>query len=206
MAPRVLEWVLAHPLSYIVLQRLVGGTAVRMESIDALSVRTGERVLDVGCGPVDYLDRFPPCDYHGFDISKPYIAHARRRWGSRGHFYAETYTEERRQELPPFDAVIMLGLLHHVDDATAHELLGLAARSLQPGGRMVTMDTVLYEGQPRVSELLSKNDRGDHVRSPAAFTALAKSHFGNVEHRLVGDDWAVIQHLMMLSEPRLEPG
>lgn len=204
MAPRVLEWVLAHPLSYIVLQRLVGGTAVRVESIQALRVQAGERVLDVGCGPVDYLDHFPPCDYHGFDVSKPYIAHARRRWGSRGHFYAETFTEERRQELPPFDAAIMLGLLHHVDDATAHDLLGLAARSLEPGGRVVTMDTVLYDSQPSVSRLLSKNDRGGHVRAPEEFIELARSHFGKIEHRLVGDGWAVIQHLMILSDPRAE--
>lgn len=33
MTPRVLEWALAHPLSYFVLQRLVGGNAVRVESI-----------------------------------------------------------------------------------------------------------------------------------------------------------------------------
>jgi hypothetical protein len=97
-----------------------------------------------------------------------------------------------------------MGLLHHLDDAACDELLDLVARSLASGGRVVTLDTVLFEGQSGLSRLLAKNDRGDFIRYPGGFLALARRRFGRVEERILGDTWRMPASLflMVLSEPR----
>jgi SAM-dependent methyltransferase len=195
--------ILDHPSVYNFFQRAVGAHRVRELSIDALAPLPGDRILDVGCGPAYYMDRLPSCDYHGFDTDSAYIAYARRRFGSRGRFHDQPYTEEHRAALEPFDRVMLMGLLHHLDDDACHALLDLVARSLAPGGRVVTLDTVLFEGQSRLSRLLARNDRGAFVRSPAAFLALANQHFGEIEQRSLGDTWRIpsAHFLMSLSDP-----
>lgn len=196
--------ILGHPAAYTLFQRAVGAVKVREDCIAALSPRPGERILDVGCGPAYYLDRLPPCEYHGFDTDAAYIAAARRRFGHRGQFHAEPFTEQHLAALPRFDGVMLMGLLHHLDDAVSHSLLDLVARSLAPGGRVVTLDTVLFAGQSGLSRLLAKNDRGDFVRYPEGFLALGRSHFGKVEEHRFGDTWRIpsAHFMMILSEPR----
>ena len=160
--------VLGHPAVYIAFQRLVGGAAAREAGLQALAPRAGERVLDVGCGPAYYLDRLPSCEYHGFDTDRRYVEWARQRFGHRASFHAEEYGEAHRQALPKFDAVMLMGLLHHLDDAAAGGLLDLVARSLAPGGRVVTLDTVHFQGQSTFSRWLADHDRGEHVRPERA--------------------------------------
>jgi SAM-dependent methyltransferase len=195
---------LSHPAAYVLSQHAVGANVARDLAIDALAPAAGQRVLDIGCGPAYYFDRLPRCDYFGFDTNPVYIADARRRVGDRGRFFVEPYTEARRKELPPLDRIMLMGLLHHLDDDACEDLLALVARSLAPGGRVATLDTVLFAGPSTFSRLLAKNDRGDFIRYPEAYLALARRKFVNVEHRIIGDTWRIpFSHfLMVLSEPR----
>lgn len=195
--------VLDHANAYILVQRAVGAHLAREACIQALRPRQGDHILDIGCGPAYYLDRLPDCHYYGFDTDSGYIAHARRRHGDRAHFFDQPYTEERRAELPRFEGVLLMGLLHHLDDRACGELLDLVARSLAPGGRVVTLDTVLFDGQSRFSRFLARNDRGQFVRSPEAFRAIARKRFDRVEERLLGDTWRMpaAHFMLVLSEP-----
>ena len=196
--------ILDQPLAYILAQWAVGAHDIRARAIDALGISAGDRVLDVGCGPAYYLGRLPPCSYQGFDTDSAYIAYARRRFGDRATFHDETFTEEHARALAPFDRVILLGLLHHLDDAACDGLLGLVARSLAPGGRVVTLDTVLFPGQSALSRRLAKNDRGDFIRMPEGFLGLGRRHFRTIETRIEGDTLrAPSAHFMMLLEAPL---
>jgi SAM-dependent methyltransferase len=196
--------ILGYPAAYILSQRAVGATLARDVAIDALAPEAGQRILDIGCGPAYYFNRLPRCEYFGFDTDAAYIADATRRFGDRGRFYAEPYTEARRKELPLVDRIMLMGLLHHLDDASCTDLLDLVARSLAPGGRVASLDTVLFDGQPTFARLLSKNDRGDFIRRPEAFVALASARFAKVEQRIVGGTWKIpsTHFLMVLSDPR----
>ncbi len=204
MASSFTSAVLGHPAVYNLFQWSVGAVKVRYMCVEALAASPDDRVLDIGCGTAYYLDRLPPCDYHGFDTDSRYIAYARRRFGERGHFYDQPYTEEQRAGLPPFDRVMLMGLLHHLHDGECHALLDLVARSLAPGGRVLSLDTVLFEGQSRLSQLLARHDRGIFVRSPEAFSAIAGEHFATVQQRILGDTLRIpsAHFLMTLSQPK----
>ncbi len=200
----IVQSALQHPRLYIASQWLVGAHLARRASIDALELRPGERLLDVGCGPAYYFDQVALCDYFGFDTDSRYIAWANEKFRGRGSFRDVPYTHEHRRALAPFDGIMLMGLLHHLPDGEAAVLLGLMARSLGPRGRLVALDTVLFSGQSALSRVFARNDRGEHVRSPEGYLRLAKLHFDQVEHRVVGDNLRMpsAHFLMLMRGPR----
>ena len=131
---------LANVPLYVALQRGVGADRLRYRCLDELDLQPGQVVLDVGCGPAYYFGRLPEgIRYYGFDTSQKYIDWARKNFGDRGEFRTEIFGEEHVKELPPVDAVMLLGLLHHLSDQQARELLSLAGRALAPGGRVISV-------------------------------------------------------------------
>ena len=178
---------LSHVPLYVALQKGIGADRLRYRSFDRLELQAGQTVLDIGCGPAYYLDRLPKVRYFGFDTDPGYIAYAKKRWAGRGEFRCEVFGEQHLADLPPIDAIVLLGLLHHMSDEDSRTLLGLAARALAPGGRVVSVDTCFEPTQGRVSRWMSENDRGEHVRTPEQFAALASEAFGDVEGEVVND-------------------
>jgi SAM-dependent methyltransferase len=175
-----LRSLLGHVGLYLALQKGVGADRVRYRALDEAKLQPGDRVLDVGCGPAYYFDRLPEVKYYGFDTSPAYVAYARKRYGDRGEFRCEILTADHLPDLPPFDAVLLFGLLHHLTDEESETLLDMAARSLGPGGRVVSVDPCLHPGQGRISRWMSRNDRGEYVRTPDAFDGLAREAFADV--------------------------
>jgi SAM-dependent methyltransferase len=188
---------------YIALQKALGADRVRYRCLEEAELKPGERVLDVGCGPAYYLDRLPDLDYHGFDTSPAYVAYARRRYGDRGRFHNEVLTGAHLADLPRFDAVLLFGVLHHLDDAECVTLLDLAAKGLADGGRVVSVDPCLHPGQGRISRWMSENDRGEHVRTPEGFDALARGSFGDVRTEILDTVSRVpsSHYMMVLTAP-----
>lgn len=170
---------------YIAVQKAIGADRIRYHCLAEAELKPGERVLDVGCGPAYYFDRLPEVDYVGFDTSEAYVAYARQRYGEKGDFRCETLTTEHLGQLRQFDAILLFGLLHHLDDAQCATLLDLSARLLTPGGRVVSCDTALHEGQGRISRWMSQNDRGEYVRRPESYVRMAQVSFGELEGRLL---------------------
>lgn len=176
--------ILGSPQVYVAFQRLVGGAKMREICLEMLDPKPGERILDVGCGPAYYLSDLPKVEYYGFDTAQRYIEHARARFGDRATFFAEEYTRDHATRLGKFDGILLMGLLHHLDDATAHELLSVAADSLRPGGRVIALDTTVHAGQSWLENKFALGDRGEFVRTPEQFTALGQAHFSNVRGEL----------------------
>jgi len=200
-----LRFILNSPLTYIAYQKLVGGIYMRDESLRVLGVEADMRVLDIGCGPAYYLPDMPEVDYHGFDTDQRYIDHARSRFGDRGTFYCEIFASERANSLGKFDRVMLLGLLHHLDDEQCRELLTLVARVLKPGGECVALDTVTHPAQNVFEHHLALGDRGEYVRTPEAFAALGRQSFQYVDGTLCKKWWVPSVHwLMTLSGPNTE--
>lgn len=157
----------------------------------------GAKVLDIGCGPADILDYLPEIEYWGFDISQTYIDHAIRKFGDSGQFFCKILTEKDLEVLPRFDVVIMCGVLHHLDDAAARQVVSLAKSALRPGGRLVTIDPCFAEGQNPIARLLISQDRGQNVRVRAGYQALVESVFSDVRIEVRHKVWIPYTHCYM---------
>jgi len=99
-----------------------------------LPAREGLRVLDLGCGTgamLAELERFT--DAYGMDGSEEAVALARRRTGA--HLFRGLVPDDVPALPGPFDCILMLDLLEHVEDD--EQALVVAERQLVAGGTLV---------------------------------------------------------------------
>ena len=179
---------LARPQAYVLSQRAIGADRARRRFVGRfVKPMAGLRILDIGCGTGDILDHLPAVDYVGFDLSEDYVAAAVERYGDRGTFYAADVLDADLGNQPAFDIIIATGVIHHLDDARADRLMALAAGALQPEGRFLSWDGAYVDGQPRIAKWLLDRDRGEFIRRPDDYTAIAARHFTDVRHTIVGD-------------------
>jgi SAM-dependent methyltransferase len=175
--------VLDAPVLYLTYQYLVGGIKARRHCIqDHVPLTPGMRVLDIGCGPGYVAKWLAGSQYVGLDTDERYIHYANSRYGKEyGKFSCELMTEEFVARNEPFDFVIMTGVLHHLDDPTAADVLNLCKKALKPNGVVITMDGYYGPGLHPVAKFLLDRDRGKYIRTQNAYLELARRHFGQVK-------------------------
>jgi SAM-dependent methyltransferase len=84
-----LSALLSLPAGYRIFQRMVGGESSRKIYLTEYArPAVGDKILDIGCGPADILNHLPKVNYTGLDISPEYICAAKKRFGSKGRFFA----------------------------------------------------------------------------------------------------------------------
>jgi SAM-dependent methyltransferase len=184
-----LSGVLSLPAGYRLFQRMVGmESAQRTYLAEHAKPALGDKVLDIGCGPADILERLPEVHYTGLDISPEYILAAQQRFGSRGRFYCgDVGLATIEGEQGTFDLVLAFGVVHHLDDGRAAKLFELARRVLRPAGRLVTYDGCYMPRQSRIARWMLAHDRGKFVRCQEEYLRLASACFSQVEPRLRED-------------------
>jgi SAM-dependent methyltransferase len=184
----MLRDVLSAAPVYSLFARLVGATSARRRYVEGyIRPRSGDRVLDIGCGPADILDSLPQVEYCGIDQSPEYIESARARFPLRGSFRVEAVGADLIGKYAGFDLVLATGVLHHLTDEEALALFRIAKAALKPGGALVTLDGAWVQGQSRMARALLRMDRGRHVRSPAEYERLAAGVFAHVDVRVMHD-------------------
>lgn len=154
---------------------------VAFRSVPMSKVKLDLRSI-IGCGPADILDFLPAVDYIGFDANPKYIQEAMERYKDRGTFFCEVVSQV---SLPIdyyayFDIVLAIGVLHHLNDAEAPDLLRLAHIALKPGGRLITLDGVFTERQSPCARWIISMDRGQFVRNQSGYTNLVRQVFENL--------------------------
>jgi SAM-dependent methyltransferase len=201
--------VLSFPSVFRAYQRAVGARALK-HSIIAVHLRPcpGDRLLDIGCGPADIVEDLPAgVEYVGIDVSERYVEHARARFGERGSFLVADVLDVDAGELGRFDLVHAHGLLHHLDDAVASGVCALAAEVLLPSGKFVTADPCFHPDQSRLARFTVSNDRGQAVRTPDRYRALAEQSFARIEV-LVDQSPLRIPHttaVLVCTTPKVQP-
>jgi len=109
-------------------------------------VEAGMKVVDIGCGPGETLNRLSEknIDYLGFDLNSQYIARAEEDYGDRGRFFCGTC--EDFMEDSTFDSADLImcnGVMHHLSDQDVISLIRFANRhAKKDGGRFVALEPV----------------------------------------------------------------
>ena len=195
-----LRAVLSNPQVYSAFQSMMGANGARRRIVsENIRPNPGMKILDIGCGPAEILFYLPDVEYWGVDISEPYIKKAKQNHLTRGHFYCKELTSDDIEEFPPFDVVLALGVLHHMDDEMAQTVLRLARKALAVGGRLVTVDPCFDESQNAISRFLVRNDRGQNVRTKLKYTELAEGVFTKVTATIHHQTWIPYTNCVMES-------
>jgi SAM-dependent methyltransferase len=173
--------VLAIPAAYQLWWNIVGGPAWAKVLINEyVRPMTGSRILEIGCGPGNVVPYLPDSEYLGFDLSSQYIRMAKRKYPNV-QFVCERVSRFTVGEHKSFDAVLALGIVHHLDDAEANHLFQISYDALKPGGKLVTIDGVWLNDQSRAARWLLARDRGNYIRNQPAYLELASKVFSHVK-------------------------
>jgi SAM-dependent methyltransferase len=172
--------VLAVPAAYNLWWNVVGGPAYAKVLVrDYLQPVVGTRILEIGCGPGTIVGYLPQVEYLGFDLSSKYIEMARKRF-PRAQFVCERVSQFSLAEQQSFDAVLALGIVHHLDDQEASQLFQIAYDALKSGGKLITVDGVWTDDQSSAARWFLARDRGEHVRNEVGYVNIASPVFANV--------------------------
>jgi 2-polyprenyl-3-methyl-5-hydroxy-6-metoxy-1,4-benzoquinol methylase len=176
------------PLVYDWFQHGLGRPGTRDWFADqVLQPRPGQRILDIGCGTATVIKHLSECNYVGIDHNPEYINKARKNFGTRGEFHCIDINDAKFKEFGTFDTVLLLGVLHHLNDDEVKQLVKAIPAVLKPSGMLVTMDPALVKRQHPIARLLAKLDRGRYVRSPKQYRSLIEPTF-TVQEEIIRHD------------------
>lgn len=173
---KVWGW-LETPLVYRWFRRMVDRNLPEIFAERHVRARPGMKILDIGCGPGDFLRYLHGVEYVGFDNNPAYIQAARKRYGHLATFLVRDLRKVKSLPRSRFDLVLAKGLIHHLADPEARHLLVFAWRHLKPGGRFVGLEGVYTPTQGFWARYFVSRDRGRHVRTLAEYRVLVRSVF-----------------------------
>jgi len=170
---------------------------------DVMEITPGMKVLDVGCGTARILSALPDVEYLGIDHNPKYVQSARARFASRGRFEVLDVNDPSFGDFGTFDRVLLIGVLHHLDDGEVRDLLKSLSSCVGMDGCLITFDCALTKGQHPVARFLAKADRGRFSRSPHDYRRLIESQF-DVQNEIIRHDLIRIPytHIVFKARPK----
>jgi len=171
------DYLAASPVAFTILRRIIELNFVPEKRLirRLLPRRSRARYLDLGCGTGQFCPLFEKAGYWGIDLSADYLGYANRQ--NPGHFSRMDATQLAfRDSL--FDGVLVMAILHHLDDAAVARLLDELLRVLKPGGRVLVIeDAEVPELETPFVRLVQAFDKGDHIRPPERYKELIGTRF-----------------------------
>jgi cyclopropane fatty-acyl-phospholipid synthase-like methyltransferase len=181
--------ILSNPKIYSSMRSILGGSKSSEILVrDYIQPKTGDKILDIGCGPGDILEDLPlAIEYWGFDPNEEYIIAARKRFLNRGQFFCKKVSRNAIPGEKIFDIIIACGVFHHLTDDEADDMFELANTLLKPGGRFISFDGVYTRDQSYFAHLLLSNDRGSYVRTEEQYRKIAQKYFAELRVSIRSD-------------------
>ena len=163
--------------------KIVGGDRLKRIYVkEYIRVKTGDRILDIGCGNGDILEFLPSkIFYHGIDMSSNYIEDANKRFQGKGTFINDKFSKELIRNYNNFDIIMANGVLHHLTDGEVNDLFISSFEALKKGGRLLTFDGCYSVDNSKMVNYLLKSDRGEFVRTKENYFKLANKTFNKIK-------------------------
>ena len=160
--------------------KLLGAAAVHRALIAQADVRTGQRVLDIGCGTgtlaVMLKTERPDVDVVGLDPDALALERATRkaRRARASVEFLRGFADAIPHTTGSFDRVLSSLMLHHLTDDEKAATLRDVFRVLKPGGSFHLLDFTTDSAHPRrfVARLLHREGHRLHGQSSAQVVQL----------------------------------
>jgi SAM-dependent methyltransferase len=172
------------------------GFPATVDLADALPIREGDRLVDIGCGlggPARYLAKRFHCHVDGIDITAPFVEAANKLSALVGMENAVECRNGDGQKLPYGDELFDGGYTQHVTMNVADRdiFFGEAFRVLRPGAFFALTEHGLGEvGEPHHPVPWSEDGSGAYLMRPAdTVVALENAGFTNIETTDTGEKY-----------------
>lgn len=146
---------------------------IKQVIVNEIGFSKSSAVLDLGCGTGTLSGLFNKDKYLGVDIDKDSINLARKK--NKEYLYkasdATTFRSKKK-----YDLVLVVGVLHHLNDSDVKKTLKTISLHTKKGGRVVIIEAI-----PPISRLnfigimLRKLDKGHYVRKLEEYEKLIKN-------------------------------
>ncbi|MFH1522350.1 MAG: class I SAM-dependent methyltransferase [Patescibacteria group bacterium] len=138
-------------------------------------LKSEKKILDIGCGTGEFAGLFTKMDYCGIDISTKYIKYAAKN--NRGNFKVMDATKLEFSD-NSFDYVLIVAILHHLDDNDSKRALSEAARVLKPDGKVLIIEDAKIEKlENSIDRFIQRYDKGAFIRTPEQYKNMATDFF-----------------------------
>lgn len=135
-----------------------------------------ESLLDCGCGTGTFAGCFPKKSYVGIDLSRDYIARARQQ--NPDHRFHVMDATALQFPSESFEAVIVSGVIHHMENSLAMRVLGEVRRLLKPAGKLLMWEDVPTRSAWNVvGQIAHRLDVGEYIRPASEYARLLDSQF-----------------------------
>ena len=172
------------------------GFPATVDLADALPIRAGDRLVDIGCGlggPARYLAKRFQCRVDGIDITAPFVEAANKLSALVGMDDVVVCRHGDGQKLPYGDQEFDGGYTQHVTMNVPHRdvFFGEAYRVLRPGAVFALTEHGLGEvGDPHHPVPWSEDGSGAYLMRPAdTVAALRNAGFTNIEVTDTGEKY-----------------
>jgi ubiquinone/menaquinone biosynthesis C-methylase UbiE len=153
-------------------------------------------VLDFGCGRGALSQTFEAADYVGFDIIPSFVAFAHQR--NIKHKF--TLMDGTRLAFRPneFDRVVIVGVLHHLNDGLTSQALAEIRRVLRSNGKCLIIEaTPTKERRNVIGRLLRSMDAGAFIRPVSEWVELLEQHLQIERSYHVKSGWVDTQAFVL---------
>ena len=132
-------------------------------------------VLDIGCGTGTQAPLFSKSKYLGFDIDPGSIVYA-KRLHSGYYFIVKDATDFRLNR--KFDFILVVGVLHHLNDKEMAKSLSNMKRHLKTNGELLIIEAIppLLKWN-FIGLFLRSRDRGSYIRRLPKYKELIRKQF-----------------------------
>lgn len=126
-----------------------------------INARDDESILDIGCG-TGYFSQFFNCSYTGVDLEPAYILSAQKNYKTDTKRFYLTHAETTGFPDKNFDKVLLINVIHHMDDDTLKIVLREAKRLAR---REVYIFDMTTDKHSFLTPLLLRLDNGKFMRT-----------------------------------------